>query len=106
MSRVGIPSPPSIEFEGRRYEQIVNGERLGLGQRTGLLDVTDVATGRRLAAVSIYDPPRDPEMEADAGDVFFVAAELDAARRRILIENERHERFAFRIDDRSVQALE
>lgn len=106
MSRIGIPSPPSIEFEGRRYEQIINGERLGLGQRTGLLAVTDVATGQRLAAVSIYDLPRDPEMEADVEDVFFTAAELDAGRRRIVIENERRQRFAFRIDDRSVQPLD
>ena len=38
-------------------------------------------------------------------DIFFTVFELDAAQREIRIANERGQRFAFRIDDRSVRAL-
>jgi len=116
-SRVGRPSPAPIVFEGRRYQQILNGEREGLGQRTGLMSVTDVASNQRVDVARIYDDPRreglgdDPDdgffvsVEPDAGDVFFLSAELDADRREIVIESERHERFAYRIDDGSVHRL-
>ena len=105
-SRVGRPALPAIPFEGKRYEQIMNGEREGLDQRTGLMAVRDLATGARTAVVKVYDYPRDPRMEADAGDVFFTRFQLDAAKREIVIENERGQRFRYRIDDGSVQAVD
>jgi hypothetical protein len=105
VSRVGRPSPSPISFEGKRYEQIVNGTLLGLGQRTGLLAVTDEASNQRIGVVKIYDYPRREGLEADAGDVFFVSAQLDAPKREIVIESERRERFAYRIDDGTVHKL-
>jgi len=101
-SRVGRPALPHIPFEGKRYEQIMNGEREGLGQRTGLMAVRDMATGKVVSVVKVYDFPRDPRMEADAGDVFFTRFQLDAGLRQIAIENERGQKFVYRIDDGSV----
>ncbi len=103
--RVGPPSPAPISFEGRRYEQIENGDAQALDQRTGLLAVTDEASGQRIDVVGVYDYPRAEGQDSGDGDVFFVSAELDAAHRRIVIENERHERFEVRIDDGSVHPL-
>jgi hypothetical protein len=97
-SRVGLPALPPIMFEGKRYQQIMNGEREGLGQRTGLMAIVDLGTGAR-ATVAIYDTPREAGLEADAGDVFFKVFELDAGQRRIRIENERGQRFIYGIDD-------
>ena len=102
-SRVGRPPMPPIAFEGKRYEQIMNGEREGLGQRTGLMAVRDLDTGAR-TVVKIYDEQRDPRREADAGDVFFTRFQLDRTRREIEIENERGQKFVYRIDDGTVQA--
>ncbi len=104
-SRVAPPSVAAIEFEGKRYVQIENGARMGLGQRTGLMAVFDAATNTRLAVVRIYDEKRDPRVEADAGDVFFTRFELDGAKREILIENERRERYAYGIDSGQVRAV-
>lgn len=104
-SRIGRPSPAPLSFEGRRYEQILNGEREGLAQRTGLMAVTDEASGARIDVVRVYDYPRREGLEADAGDVFFVSAELRADTREIVIESERHERFSCRIDDGQVRPL-
>lgn len=104
-SRVGRPSPAPISFEGKRYEQILNGDLLGLGQRTGLMSVTDEASKQRVGVVKVYDYPRREGLESDAGDVFFVSAQLDAAKREIVIASERRERFAYRIDDGTVHKL-
>lgn len=104
-SRVGMPALPPITFEGKRYQQIMNGEREGLAQRTGLMSVLDLASGARTAVVKIYDYPREPGLEADAGDVFFKLFELDAGRRELRIENERRQRFAYGIDDGVVREL-
>ncbi|HEU4487091.1 MAG TPA: hypothetical protein VFR96_16535 [Povalibacter sp.] len=104
-SRIAPPSVAAIEFEGKRYMQIENGARQGLGQRTGLMAVFDIATNARLAVVRIYDERRDERLEQDAGDVFFIRFTLDAAQREILIENERHERYAYSIDSGEVRTL-
>lgn len=105
-SRVGMPVLSPITFEGKRYQQIMNGEREGLAQRTGLMSVLDLASGARSAVVKIYDFPRDPGLEADVGDVFFAVFELDAQRRELRIENERKQRFTYSIDNGVVQQHE
>ncbi len=103
--RARPPSPPPSSFEGRRYEQIMDGDWEGLGQRTGLLSVTDEASNQRIDVASLYGHPRREGPAGDEDDVFFVSAQLDALQRQIVIENERHERFAYRIDDGSVHRL-
>jgi hypothetical protein len=105
-SRVSQPALPPITFEGKRYQQIMNGEREGLGQRTGLMAVTDLVSGKRVAVVKVYDFPRDPGLEADAGDVFFKMFTIDAARREIVIDNERRQRFAYGIDTGIVRLVD
>jgi hypothetical protein len=104
-SRVGLPALPPIMFEGKRYQQIMNGEREGLGQRTGLMAVVDLASGAR-TVVKVYDYPREAGLEPDAGDVFYKVFELDADRRELRIENERRQRFAYSIDTGVVRAVD
>ncbi len=101
-SRIGPPDVAAVEFEGRRYAQIAHGEDDHLDQRTGYLAVTDMATGRRLASVKVYAVAFDPDLEADVQDVFFVRLELQASERRLLIENERGQRFRVAIDGYAV----
>lgn len=103
-SRVGQASMADIVFEGKRYMQIENGEKLGV-QRTGMMAVFDDSSNKRLAVVKIYDEGRTPGVEADVQDVFYIRFELVAAKRELLIENERHKRFAYEIDTQRVRAL-
>ncbi len=101
-SSVGPSSPVPIDFEGKLYEQIENGTRLGLGQRTGLMGILDATTDERLGVVRIYDYPRDPEDEDDVGDVRFLSMKLDAQRREIVIVSARGDRFVYHIDNGDV----
>ena len=73
MSRIGIPGVKPVEFEGKRYEQIIYGEREQLDQRTGYLAVIDSRTNQRLKAIKVYDVAFDKNMEADVQDVFLPA---------------------------------
>lgn len=100
-SRVGMADLPPILFEGKRYRQVLNGEREGQAQRTGLMKVTDLDSGAS-TFVSIYNVPREPGLEADAGDVFFSSFELDELRREIRIENEHGQRYTYSIDRKVV----
>lgn len=101
-SSVGPSSPVPIEFEGKRYEQIENGEDLGLAQRTGLMAIIDEVRNIRVGVVRIYDYPRDPEDEADVGDVFFLSMRLDAQRREIIVESARRDLFVYHVDTGAV----
>lgn len=59
-------------------------------------------SGSRLALIKVYDVEFGPDMEVDVQDVFFTRMELDEARRRIVVENERGKVFCFGIDDQQV----
>lgn len=101
-SRIGPPDVEPVVFEGRRYEQVANGEDRNLDQRTGYLAVIDVASQKQLAAIKVYVVPFDPDMEADVQDVFMVRLELQAGERRLLVENERGNRFYVALDGYAV----
>ena len=58
-SRVGMPDLPPLLFEGKRYQQVLNGEREGQTQRTGLMKIVDLVSGTT-RYVRIYDESRDP----------------------------------------------
>jgi hypothetical protein len=60
----------AISLEGKRSKQVINGEFLGLAQRTGLMLIYDDASSTRIAIVKMYDALRDDRVEAYAQDVF------------------------------------
>lgn len=101
-SRIGPPDVAPIEFEGKRYEQVIYGENEKLDQRTGYLAVINIQTNQRIRAVKVYDVAFDKNMEADVQDVFFVCMELHAAQRQLLIENEHGERYFVDVDSFAV----
>ena len=106
MSRIGQADLEAIEFEGRKYAQIMNGAALDLPQRTGYLSVIDIAAAELVALIRVYEVEYDPGLEADVQDVFFTLMELEADARRIVIENEHGERFALNLDGLSVDVLD
>lgn len=105
-SRVGQPDVAPVVFEGKRYEQVINGQREGLSQRTGFLSITDDKSNTRLATIKIYDVAFDERLEADVQDVFFITLKLRPEKRQLLIENEHGLRFLFDIDTRAVAVIE
>jgi len=92
LSRIPAPQVAPIEIDGVRYEQVRNGLLAGLDQMGGWLAAVEVASGKQLWVLKVYDNRRDPTLEGDAQDVFFrsMTRQADGS---LLIENERRGRF-------------
>ncbi|MQA91248.1 MAG: hypothetical protein GEU90_13625 [Gemmatimonas sp.] len=101
-SRIPPPVVDPVRSDGIRFEQVTNGLQTGLDQMGGYLAAYDVDQGMRLWMLKVYDNLRRPDREGDVQDVFFRSMKLEIDG-RLLIENERGERFLVDPDSRSVE---
>jgi hypothetical protein len=94
-----------VEHRGVRYAVVRGAKGRGLPQNGGYVEATELASGRSLWLVKVYEVVYDSAIEDDKRDVYISRLRLDAARSRLLIENERGERFAVALDGSKVQKL-
>jgi hypothetical protein len=88
-SRGRPPDVPPVVIGTMRYAQ-VRGE-LETGGRVGSVLAAYDASNREVWRLKVYENPRRPGLEGDVQDVWFRS--LRAAGGKLLIENERGERF-------------
>lgn len=88
-SRAPPPQVLPVSIEGVRYAQ-VPGDAETDGQVGGILAACD-ASNREVWRLKVYENACRPELEGDVQDVWFRS--LRAKGGRLLIENERGERF-------------
>ena len=100
-SRPPPPRVPPVFIAGVRYAQVA-GDPETDGQVGGLLAAYD-ASNRELWRLKVYPNARRPGLEGDVQDVWFRS--LRAEGGRLLIENERGERFEIDPAARRVQGL-
>jgi len=75
-----------------------------LGQNGGHIEAFDARTNRSLWTLKVYDITYDPDEEPDAQDVFITKLWVSGlVQKRLMVENERGERFTINLKDRSVQ---
>ncbi|MGN2245620.1 hypothetical protein ACFWZ3_02890 [Frateuria sp. GZRR35] len=89
-SRAPPPRVPPVWIAGMRYAQ-VPGDLETDGQVGGILAAYD-ASNRQMWRLKVYENARRPEREGDVQDVWFRSLRVE--RGKLLIENERGERFA------------
>jgi hypothetical protein len=110
------PKPPSLDRnapkrvpplvrQGVRYEQNLSALEAEFGQVGGILTAHDAKTGAILWSVKVYDNKRKPGLEGDVQDVFFRSMAFDS-KGRLVIENERGQRFAVDVGTRKVTSLQ
>ncbi len=104
-SRKAPPNVPPVSLNGVRYEQVMSGAELGETGRTGYLAAYDEATGERLWHLQVYAHERIDYLEQDVQDVFFASMTPMEDGKRLLIENERGERFEVDVEVRKVVSL-
>jgi len=92
ISRIPAGQVAPIDVAGVRYEPVRNGLVAGLDQMGGYLAAIDIASGRTLWTLKVYDNRRDPALEGDVQDVFFRSMTLQPDG-KLLVENERGARF-------------
>jgi hypothetical protein len=100
-SRAPPPRVPPVFIAGVRYAQVA-GDPETDGQVGGLLAAYD-ASNRELWRLKVYPNARRPGLEGDVQDVWFRS--LRAEGGRLLIENERGERFEIDPAARRVHGL-
>ena len=101
-------APPKVEpvvHNGVRYVVLRGAKGRGLPQNGGYIEATDQATGKELTLIRVYEVVYDKDVEDDKRDVYIIGMRLDAARDRLLIENERGRRFAVHLKDQKVEEL-
>jgi hypothetical protein len=92
-------------YKGVRYEEMRTGRLRGLAQNGGHIAAVDVASNRELWIVRVYETIYRPDMETDKQDVYITRLSLDRNGNLLLVNNERGERYAVSLKDRSIQKL-
>jgi len=92
---------PPVEIDGVRYEQVMNGLRIGMPERCGYLSATDVKSGERLWVIRVYEVKYDEKLERDVQDVYFTSMQALPGG-KLGIENESGQKFVVDPKDRSV----
>ena len=95
---------PPVTRKGVRYEQNLGASEAEFGQVGGILTAHDAKTGAVLWSIKVYDNKRKPGLEGDVQDVFFRSMAFDS-KGRLVIANERDQRFAVDVDARKVTPL-
>jgi hypothetical protein len=100
-SRARPPHVPPVFIAGIRYAQ-VPGHVETDGAASGILAACD-ASNREVWRLKVHEHPRRPELEGDVQDVWFRSLRVEGGK--LLIENERGERFEVDPATRHVLAL-
>jgi hypothetical protein len=99
------PTAKPVVHQGIRYEQLRRPDEHGFKQGGGVIGATDVASGKLLWAVQLYETQFDPKEERDAQEVYVSQLTLDAKAGVLVALDERKRQWQVRLSDRSVTAL-
>ena len=102
-SRPPPPSVPAIEHKGVRYLQDIDGPAQARDQPCGYLLAYDVAAGKLLWQLKVYEVAIDPKLEHDVQEVYFKSMKLQPGGEQLLIENEVGRRYLVDLARRSVK---
>ena len=84
------PAPVSpVSSKGIRYEAVHWGKSRGLSQNGGYIAAIDLASGREIWVLKVYDVTYDGDLEEDREDIFITNLSLTADGSALEVVNER-----------------
>ncbi len=89
---------PPVVVDGVRYEAPRLGTPFGFDQDGGFVTARRADSGALVWTRRVYEMPHDPSMEDDKQDVFIKQLALTADGQRLLVVNERGQRFEIGLD--------
>ena len=98
------PSVPAVVRNGIRFEQNLDATESEFGQAGGVLSAFDATSNALLWSLVVYDNKRRTDLEGDVQEVYFTAMAFDAGG-KLLIEDERGQRYAVDVEQRTVTQL-
>jgi len=75
--RAEVPEVDAVIIKGTRYEALPWGKARGLGQNGGIVAAFDVASGRELWVLKVFEIACNAEMEGDKQDIFIAEMAVD-----------------------------
>lgn len=96
------PAAKPVTHKGVRYEQVKAARSRGFGQNGGVIAAVDVASGKELWTLQIYQTQYDPNEETDAQDVYIEELRVDAKAGVLLARDERGRTFRVNLKERSI----
>lgn len=84
--RVGPPDVPPVTIGELRFDVIHFGKTRGLGQNGGYLAATELATGKEIFVLKVYDVTYEEGLEEDVQDIFI--EEMRAQGDQLLVVDE------------------
>jgi hypothetical protein len=96
---------PPVVAGGLRYEAPRAGTPFGYAQDGGIVVARLADTGVLVWTRRVYPAASDPRMEGDKQDVFIKSLTLSSDGKRLVIVNERGQRFEMSLDGGGVSAL-
>lgn len=99
------PAAKPVVHQGIRYEQLRRPQEHGYRQGGGVIGAVDLASGRMLWTLQLFETTFDPQEERDAQEVYLSELAIDAKAGLLLAVDERRRRWQVRLADRSVSQL-
>lgn len=99
------PTAKPVLHQGIRYEQLRRPQEHGHQQAGGVIGAVDVASGRMLWTLQLFETTFDPNEERDAQEVYVSELGIDAKAGVLLAVDERKRRWQVKLADRSVTQL-
>ncbi|MBI3229629.1 MAG: hypothetical protein HYZ45_05440 [Burkholderiales bacterium] len=103
--RVGPEVVTPLIIDGIRLEAVNAGRARGLSQNGGYLEAFDVASGKTLWLLQVYQIKYDQEMEEDVQDRFISKLVWQAQNKTVLVIDEFGKRYQLDLQNKIVQAL-
>lgn len=91
--RAAVEPAQPVVIGAVRYEALAMGKERDLGQNGGFIAAIDVATGKELWVLRVYEIQYDPSMEQDKQDVFIVGLSVAPDGHSLLVQSERGDRY-------------
>jgi hypothetical protein len=101
--RLGPKEVPPVVLGNLRLEALHWGKERGLGQNGGYVAAYDVASGKELWILKVYDITYDAKMEEDVQDVFIESLTKSASGDLLGVRDERGRRYTVNPKTRAVE---
>jgi hypothetical protein len=98
-----VPNPKPVSHDGIRYEVLLTGKSRGYEHNGGIIRAIDEANNSEVWTLIVYRVDLKSEgEEPDAQEVFITKLALEAGGKRLVVDNERKERFRVDLSNRTV----
>lgn len=99
------PTAKPVEHQGIRYEQLRRPNEHGYKQGGGVIGAVELASGKMLWTVQLYETKFDPKEERDAQEVYVSDLSIDKKAAALIAVDERKRRWQIKLSDHSVTQL-